>query len=228
MRTTLVPVAPRNARRDTGRVVRAFIAAAVLVGAAPAAAQPLERSGTARAERLLVRGEAYLVAGDRSSAIGYFREAIQADPMNTGAYLALGEAYRGRGSFRDARTVLEAGLSRSSDHAPLWLSLVRTLVALDEPQDAALALRSLLARDPGHEEALRLRATLARDRGAWSEALTAYRALLWAEVPLTDEERSEALRFEAALRLLSRPMDPVSAARSCEGSPLRRALARCR
>lgn len=204
---------------------RALALLAILAFAAPAAAQP--RGGPARAARLIARGEAYLAAGDRGSAIGYFRDAIQADPLAAQAYLRLGEAYRERGSFADARTILEAGLVRAPDQAALWLALVHTLIAQDARDDAARALRSLLARDPTNAEGLRLRAQLARERGAWSEALTAYRALIASGV-LDEEETAEARRYELALRILARPLDPVSAERACEGSAARRALARCR
>jgi len=199
-----------------------------LLVAAPAVAQPRPRAGAARSARLVARGEAFLASGDRGSAIAFFRDAIGADPMNARAYVSLGEAYRARGSLQDSRTVLEAGLSRSPDEPTLWLALVRTLVDMDRPDDAARALRSLLARRPDHAEAMRLRAELARERGAWSEALTAYRALLSSDVDLSDEERAELRRYESALRVLARPLDPVSAARACSGSALRRALGRCR
>lgn len=199
-----------------------------LLLAAPVLAQPQERSGAARAARLLRTGDAYLASGDRGSAIGFFREAVQADPTNASAYLALGEAYRARGSLVDARAVLEAGLMRAPDQTDLWLSLVRTLRDLGDHDQAAVAVRSLLARDPASVEGLRLRAELARERGAWSEALTACRALLASAEDLSDEERLETARYESALRLLAQPLDPVSAARACESSPLRRVLARCR
>ncbi|MCB9591560.1 MAG: tetratricopeptide repeat protein [Sandaracinaceae bacterium] len=197
-----------------------------LLAVSPAAAQP-PQGGAARAARLIARGDAFLASGDRGSAIGYFREAIQANPLAAEAYRRLGEAYRDRGSLGDARTILEAGLTRVPEDAALWMALARTLVALGEPEDAARAVRSLLARDPGNAEALRLRASLARERGAWSEALTAHRALIASGV-LEPDELAEARRYEQALRLLARPLDPLSAPRACEGSPVRRALARCR
>ena len=63
-----------------------------------------------------------------------------------------------------------------------------------------------------------------------SDALTAYRALIASAeaLGLDPETVAEARRYEMALRLLARPLDPVSAARACEGSAVRRALARCR
>ncbi|MBX3270034.1 MAG: tetratricopeptide repeat protein [Sandaracinaceae bacterium] len=202
---------------------------ALLFGASvPASAQPArgERAGAARAARLISRGEAYLAAGDRGSAIGYFREAIDADPLAARAYLRLGEAYRERGSLDDARAVLEAGLERAPDEPALWLALAGALLAAGDLDAAAAAVRGLLERRPDHAEAMRLRAELARERGAWSEALTAYRARLAS--PASPEEAAEALRHERALRILARPLDPVSAPRACEGSAVRRALARCR
>ena len=208
--------------------VRALMVLLSFVLSAPAHAQGPEPSRAARSNRLLRTGGGYLASGDRGSAIGYFREAVQADPSNADAYLALGDAYRARGSLGDARAVIEAGLMRSPDAPGLWLLLVRTLRELGDRDQAAVAIRSLLARDPRNAEGLRLRAELARERGAWSEALTAYRSLLASDLPLSDEDRAEAARYEAALRVLARPLDPVSAPRVCRGSPLRRALARCR
>lgn len=197
----------------------------LLAHAAPADAQ---RPISPRAARAIRDGEAYLAAGDRGSAIAFFRDAIAADPLAERAYERLGECYVQRGQLAEARLVYETGLARIPDSAPLWLGLARTLDAQGALADAARAIRSLLARDPDHLEALQMRADLARRRGAWLEALTAYRALVARASQLTPERAEEARRYEAALRLLASPLDPVSAPRSCEGSPLRRALARCR
>ncbi|HJL19653.1 MAG TPA: tetratricopeptide repeat protein [Sandaracinaceae bacterium LLY-WYZ-13_1] len=215
------------------RPLASGLALAVLALAAGTRAQAPRRDRarpSARAARLLQTGQAYLRAGDRGSAIGYFREAIQAAPRSPEPYAALGDAYRARGSLDDARAVYETGLARNPDHAPLWLGLARTLVDAGDADAAAAAVRSLLARAPHHAEGLRLRADLARRRGAWSEALTAYRTLLASadEAGLSEAERAEARRYEAALRLLARPLDPVSAPRACGGSAVRRALAGCR
>jgi len=203
-------------------------ALALFASIATAHAQPAGRTPSPRAARLIEAGQAYLASGDRGSAIAYFRDAIAADPRAAAAYEGLGECYRGRGSYDDARRAYEAGLARMPDSAPLWLGLARTFEAQGALDEAARALRSLLARDPDHLEALSLRAELARRRGAWSEALTAYRALLSHASALPAERVTEARRYEAALRLLARPLDPVSAPRACAGTPLRRALARCR
>lgn len=205
----------------------AFALSLLLSSAAVAHAQPASRPASARAARLIRAGEAYLAAGDRGSAIAYFRDAIAADPLAGRAYERLGECYRGRGSLAEARRVYETGLARLPGHAPLWLGLARTLEAQGALSEAARAVRSLLARDPEHLEGLQLRAELARRRGAWSEALGATRALLSNASALPPEQVSDARRYEAALRILARPLDPASAPRACDLSPLRRALARC-
>lgn len=212
-------------------VGRALALVLVLV-ALPAAAQPRARPISARAARLIELGEGFLAAGDRGSAIGYFRDAIAADPLAARAYEGLGEVYRQRGSLNEARRVYELGLARLPDSAPLWLGLARTLDEAGSPNDAARAIRTLLERDPHNAEAIAMRADLARRRGAWSEALTAYRALLAMadEIELDADRIAEARRYEAALRLLADPLDPVSAPRACDpgSSAVRRALAACR
>jgi tetratricopeptide (TPR) repeat protein len=195
--------------------------------AATAHAQQREREPSARVARLIRTGDAYLTAGDRGSAIGYYREALAIDPFAGRAYEALGEAYRSRGSLEDARAVYETGVERVPDRPGLWLGLVRTLSDLGAERDAAEAVRGLLERAPDHPEGLAMRADLARRRGAWSEALTAYRALIANADQLDEATVADARRYEAALRLLAAPLDPVSAERACAMSPVRRALARC-
>lgn len=182
-----------------------------------------------RVEQALRTGEAFLRAGDRGSAIGWFRQALQRNPNDPRPYALLGEAYRQRNDLNNARQVLEAGLVRRPESVALWLTLAHTLRQADDLERAAAALRSLLRRAPDHLEALRMRAAIARERGAWSEALTVTRRLVHdgEALGLSEAEREEARRFEPALRLLARPMDPVSAPRACHGSGIRRALARC-
>lgn len=207
-------------------MVRAtWIAAALFfVTSSAALAQP---SPSNRAARLIALGEAHLAAGDRGSAIAYFRDAIAADPRAVRAYEGLGECYRTRGSYDDARRAYEAGLSRVPDAASLWLGLAQTFEAQGALDRAAAALRTLSAHHPDHLEALLLRAELARRRGAWSEALAVHRALLERADALSPAVVRQLSRYEAALRLLARPLDPVSAPRACTMSALRKALARC-
>ncbi len=208
--------------------MRAAVLLSLLL-AAPAAAQPAARPLSPRAARLIELGDGFLAAGDRGRALAYYRDAIAADPLAERAYAGLGEIYRQRGAHHEARRVYELGVSRLPDAAPLWLGLAHTLDEAGRIGEAAQAIRSLLERRPDHAEAIALRADIARRRGAWSEALTAYRTLL-AMDGVDEETAREARRYEAALRLLASPLDPVSAPRACaEGaSAVRRALARCR
>lgn len=205
--------------------MRAAILLSLLV-CAPAAAQ--SRPLSPRAVRSIELGDGFLAAGDRGRALAYYRDAIAADPLAERAYAGLGEIFRQRGAHHDARRVYELGLSRLPDAAPLWLGLAHTLDEAGRTGEAAQAVRALLERQPQNAEAIALRADLARRRGAWSEALTAYRTL--SALDGVDEASArEARRYEAALRLLASPLDPVSAPRACaEGaSAVRRALARC-
>lgn len=212
--------APRRVRSRLS--VLLFVLGALRAGSGAAQVRPV----SPRAERAIETAEALLAAGDRGSAIGYFRDAIAADPLAARAYEGLGNAYSARGSLHEARAVFEAGLARIPEHPPLWLALARTLLSLGAEAEASRALRAYLERAPSDVEAQRLRADLARRRGAWSEALAVYRMFLGSR--LDPETSEEARRYEAALRVLARPLDPVSAPRACSGSDVRRALARCR
>src|SRR5690606_4072657 len=108
--------------------VRRALLAIVLLAAAPSAAQqPAERPISPRAARLVELGEGFLAAGDRGSAVAYFRDAIAADPMAARAYAGLGEVYRQRREHEEARRVYEIGLARLPGSARLWLGLARTL-----------------------------------------------------------------------------------------------------
>jgi tetratricopeptide (TPR) repeat protein len=182
-----------------------------------------------RAAELRAQGDAHLAAGDRGSAIGWYRDALSADPSDARSYAALGRIYLDRGSLDDARAVLEAGASRAPDHAPLWLMLSEVLERIGAGEEAAQALRVLVRRQPTDPTAHRARAELARRRGAWSEALTAYRAIAALAEGATEvdpELVAQARDDIAALGVLVATLDPVR--RGCEtGSPLRRALARC-
>lgn len=169
------------------------------------------------------RGDALRAAGDRGSAIGWYRDAISADPSDALSYERLGRVYLERGAFDDARAAFEAGVARRPDHAALWLGLAEVLEAMGAPDDAARAMRELTRRAPEDPDAWRARAALAMRRGAWSEALAVYRRI--ALLPGASEElREEAARSLVALRFLVGTSDPV---RRCdEDSEVRRALCR--
>ncbi len=205
--------------------MRAAALLCALVALCPGAGLAQARPVSPRAQRAIETAEAFLASGDRGSAVGYFRDALAADSFATRAYEGLAAVYVRRGALHEARAVYEAGLARVSDHAPLWLGLARTWLALGSQDEASRALREYLRLAPRDVEGLAMWADLARERGAWSEALTACRALL--ALPLSPERATETRRYEAALRLLARPLDPVSAPRACRGSAVRRALAGC-
>lgn len=206
-----------------------------LAAASPGAAQPPgDRSGRRdRAARLRAIGRALAAAGDPGSAAGYYRDAIRVDPSDAEAYEALGTIYLERGSIGDALEVYAVGLRHRPDHAPLLRGQARALAARGDLDGAATALRALIDAAPEDVLAHLDRAALARRRGAFSEALASYRAILDLAArgrPVAEEGLSEARRYAAALVLLVEANDPVAGAIDCaaEPSPVRRALAACR
>ncbi len=176
------------------------------------------RSG--RAQRLQRTGQALVLAGNPLSAVSFFRRAIQVDPSFVPAYVELANVYLAReGGALRALEVVEVGRRRHQENEALSLVYVRVLRQLDRDADAAQVLRHLVQREPDSAAAHALRAELARSRGAWSEALASYRALLrLAErgSDVTEESAADARRNVAALQILTRAVDPIRT--ECEGA----------
>lgn len=219
-----------GATRGNPTTVRlALVLLAVISTATPASAQGDPGGRAARAAQLRARGDAHVAAGDRGSAVGWYRDAISADPTDALAYERLGRIYLERGSFGDARAVLEAGAARRPDHPGLARALADLLERMGATADAARVLREMARRAPDDGELQIARAELAQRRGAWSEALDAYRAVVAmraAGAPIAPEAAADAERHVVALRLLVGGADPVRG--GCErASSVRRALAGC-
>lgn len=188
-----------------------------------------------RAERLRAMGRAWLAAGDLGSAAGYFRDAIRVHPTDPASYVRLGEIYLERDDPAEAIEVLEAGLEQRPGHAAIVRHLAEALERSGDRQAAAEALRDLLERRPGDVRAHLARARLARERGAWSEALASYRALIDLAArggPVPQDVLAKAREDAAGLRVLVGGVDPARGGRCDAGAAdddaptaVRRALA---
>jgi len=203
--------------------LRALILAllSAVLCAAPLAAEAQDGRARRAAEKVRM-GRALVGAGNPGSAVAYFREAIQIDPHLEAAYVGLGELYRGQGRDSDALETVRAGLRRRPRSVPLALLMAATLGPSD-PSEAMAILRRVAEAEPESVPVQRALGALARERGAFAEALAAYRAVarLTAGDPAQAEVLAEARRFVAALRLLVGDVDPVG---RCEDTEVRRAL----
>lgn len=179
-----------------------------------------ERVRRARAAELVARGARHRDAGDLGSALGFFREAVDVWPGGVTPYAALGDAYLDRGSAADALAAFEAGLRRRPGALVLLLGRARALRALGRHDEAAATLRRATTREPSSVEAWRMRAELAQVRGAWTEALNAWRVLRHVGDEPTREAAESAI---AALRVLVGDSDVEGIAG--DASPVGRALA---
>jgi tetratricopeptide (TPR) repeat protein len=216
--------AETGVRKATDPAAGLFLGALFL--AALAAVPERAEAQRDRAEALRAQGDAHLAAGDRGSAIGYYRDAITAFPADGPSYAALGRIYLDRGALADARTAFEAGVAHAPDHSPLHLGLAEVLDRMGAPDQAALVLRDLARRTPRDATVHAARADLARRRGAFGEALSAYRAILALEGDAPADLAADARRNASALRFLVGTLDPVT--RCPAASAVRRALAGCR
>jgi Tfp pilus assembly protein PilF len=179
-------------------------------------------------------GQAWVSAGAPGAAAGYFRKAIRVDPRDAQAYAALGKIYLDRGEVADAHEIFATGLKYRPDSGKLARLLARAQRAQGNPERAAETLRRLLERVPDATKVHLARARLARERGAWSEALASYRAVLdlAARGQAREQQASEARRYARGLQVLVGTLDPVRAV-PCDGDTprarraVRRALAEC-
>ncbi len=202
------------------RALALALLSALLWGSPPAAAA---QDGRARRAAEKVRmGQALVQAGNPGSAVAYFREAIRIDPRFEPAYVGLGELYRAQGRDSDALEAVRAGLRRRPRSVPLTL-LLAAILGPSDPAEAAAILRRTAEAEPRSVPVQRALGALARERGAFAEALAAYRAVvrLTADDPARADAHAEAARLVAALRLLVRDVDPPS---RCEDTEVRRAL----
>lgn len=187
-----------------GIVVLAVLGA--LGAAGPAGAQDVASLRAARAERLVRRGEALARGGNRASALGSFREAVQIDPRTVDAYIGLARLYREAGRHGDAFEAIQVGLHRRSRSVRLRLELAIHQQDVGELSAALLTLREVVSHAPGHVRALRLHMGLAQELAAWTEALRSARRLLDLAAADSSEREDLALRVRA-LSILARPLD---------------------
>lgn len=197
-------------------------------GPASAHAQAQRRD---RARRVQARGDAWLRAGSPATAASYYRQAIQIDPRFASAYVQLGRAYLERGAVAEAVEVLHAGMRRAPDDPRLPHALAEALADRGDPKQAAEVLRKARRRHPESMLLAAAQARLARRRGAFTEALAAYRRILDADrgtTAVAEDAVEEAQRYVPALERLA-GLDPVSriACDDLRATAVRRALAGC-
>ena len=187
-------------------LVLAILGTLYVSGPTVAAAQDVASLRAERAERLVRRGQALARGGNRASALGSFREAVQIDPRTVDAYIGLARLYREAGRHGDAHEAIQVGLHRRSRSVALRLELAIHQQAVGELSAALLTLREVVGHAPGHVRALQLHLALAQELGAWTEALRSSRRLLDLAPADTPEREELALRVRA-LSILARPLD---------------------
>lgn len=194
------------------------------IGTGVASAQDDARRS--RAELLTSQAERLAVAGDRVSALGYFRDAIRVDAAYGPAYAGLGRLEAARGRTSDARETYAQGLAVSPSTLELWVGAAEVELLFGDHREARALLARMASRFPNDPRAHREHGLLAERMFAWAEALAAHRALIALSrrgLPVDATWLEEAEAHAAALEVLVGDGDPLS---RCEGSELRQALCR--
>lgn len=91
-------------------------------------------------------GEAYLMVGEHSSAIGHFQHALELKPNMVEALCALGRAYVGSGMAELALPFYEKALDISRDYPKVRTGLAGALTSLGRMDDAQVYLREAIER----------------------------------------------------------------------------------
>ncbi|HJT36125.1 MAG TPA: tetratricopeptide repeat protein, partial [Pirellulales bacterium] len=103
----------------------------------------LDPSGTHASVRVAA-GQKALAAGNPHEAVGYFREAIAANPRDERGYLGLGQSRDRAGDLPGARTAWQQGLKSSDPNSPaLNFELARAALREGDTDEARLPLERL-------------------------------------------------------------------------------------
>lgn len=97
---------------------------------------------------------------DKGEAIGYYKQAIEADSTFANAYSALAIAYSGVGNYALAESLLTTGLVHVPDHAIMQANLGSVYLRMERPKDAIPRLERALYWTP-QSIAVRLNLALA-------------------------------------------------------------------
>ena len=122
-------------------------------------------------------GNRALRQGNTETAIGRYRQALEADPASANAHQALGGALSRQGDLEGAVRHYSASLAIQPDNPPLHYNLGTVLVERGADEQAVRHFRAALAQAPDYHNArFNLAATLAR-LGRFEAALAEYRVL---------------------------------------------------
>jgi tetratricopeptide (TPR) repeat protein len=136
----------------------------------------------ARAEQWMRAARLLEQRGDRDSAIERYKLALDANPRDTTASVALRKAYASRGDWLSAVGLIERELGTAETdlaRARLWAELAKVHHRqLVDPPKAEAAARKAIELDPSNADALMVLGDLAFEAGLMSDAAKAYESLV--------------------------------------------------
>lgn len=164
-----------------------------------------------RAEQYVRAAKLLEDRGDRDGAIDHYRQALDANPSDKGAAMALRAAYVARGDVNSAVELIEREMERTEGEraqAKLGGELSRILhEKLGDDVRAESAAKKAVALDPGNVDALLVLGDIAFEDQRFVEASAHLGRLA---------ERAESLGHDQAVRILVRYVDALSKSGSTE------------
>jgi tetratricopeptide (TPR) repeat protein len=108
---------------------------------------------------------------DLDDATGYLERAVELDPDDAEAWLALGNALAGQGSLQEARASLQRAVELRPDDVAALVDLGHASFAVGQAADAIGYLQRAVERDPTNVGAMRGLVEMYRSSGKLDEAL---------------------------------------------------------
>lgn len=131
-------------------------------------------SGTARPSTLTMIGYTSLLKQEPIPAEMAYRQAILLDPEDRNAYTGLVKSLLMQERYREVVTMLEDLLEDNPFSSEFWFLLANARMALDQPEEAIIALECTRRLKVATDESLSTLADLYLNAGKFEEALSRY------------------------------------------------------
>ena len=137
-----------EADRDLYLAVAQVIQKSNLAAGIPRLAAAIERHQPPRPEFYFALAEAYLAAGDRTKALGFYQGALERDARFLPALRGMGSALLDAGDLPRATATLEQARALGGSDAPTLHELGRAYYQAGRRAEATAVLREAIRRDP--------------------------------------------------------------------------------
>jgi tetratricopeptide (TPR) repeat protein len=200
----------------------AGVAAIALLGSWPAFAAKAPKTGPEAAAKLKAQADDLKSQGKMDEALKYYKNAVEADPANTGTAEDYGRALFSAGKYKDAAELF-VKLTKADDPAAFW-NLGQALTKGGDFKSAAEAYAAYTQSVPDDPDGYYQLGEVLRKLGRYPAAATAYDAYIAKETrpdqqAWVDKAKAKAAQMKAAGPGTSGPTTVASGSESTTAAP---------